>query len=115
MKKILLSTLLLFSTCCYGASKKEIATDIVWAGFAAVDAGLSQSCIQAKTCYEGNNMLAASPAGMAAMEAGETGISMYLFHRFRKHTKYAWLIPSVNIGMHTAAIIHIEYVRSNLP
>lgn len=94
----------------------EVVTDTVWAGTAAVDVGLSQSCIQAGTCYEGNHLMASSAPGAAVMEFGETAGSMWLFHHFRKHyPKLAWMIPGVNIGMHAASIIHIEYVRSNLP
>lgn len=94
----------------------EVAVDAVWAGSAAVDVGLSQSCIQAGTCYEGNRLMASSAAGASVMEFGETAGSMWLFHHFRKHyPKLAWIIPGVNIGMHAASIIHIEYVRSNLP
>lgn len=94
----------------------EIVADTVWAGSAAVDVGLSQSCIQAGTCYEGNHLMASSAPGAAVMEFGETAGSMWLFHHFRKHyPKLAWMIPGVNIGMHAASIIHIEYVRSNLP
>lgn len=61
----------------------EIAVDVLWAGSAATDVALSQSCIQATTCYEGNHLMASSAPGASVMETAETFSSMYLFHRFK--------------------------------
>lgn len=120
MRKIALSlfALLLFSPLLRGQDKPkhhvwpEVMTDTVWAGSAAVDVGLSQSCIQAGTCYEGNHLMASSAPGAAAMEFGETAGSMWLFHHFHKsYPRFSYLIPAVNIGIHVASIIHIEVIR----
>lgn len=79
----------------------EIAVDTVWAATAATDIGLSQSCFRSHQCHEGNPLMPSSAAGAIAVGGGESLLSAWEFHHWRKtHPKLAWMIPAANITAH---------------
>ncbi len=72
-------------------------------GLAALDIGLTQRCIAAGRCREGNPMMPSSLAGQAAVGSAIVGYGFFVSYRMKKHESKAWwLSPMVGIGAHTA-------------
>ncbi|HEV2135315.1 MAG TPA: hypothetical protein VGR47_13860 [Terracidiphilus sp.] len=54
-------------------------------------------------------MLPSNAAGMFAVGSGQTAVSMWAFHRFRReHPRLAFLIPAANIAAHSVGIWSYE-------
>lgn len=98
-----LAVALLLSASALAQRPAKVAVYVAWGIAATVDVGLTQSCIRAGRCREGNPMLPQSAWGMSSVAGAETGASMWEFHRWRGR-KIRWLIPVANIAAHAVGI-----------
>ena len=75
-------------------------------GLAALDIGLTQHCIAAHRCREGNPLMPSSLAGQLTLDAAFVSSSAIISFRLkRQNSKLWWFSPSVGIGAHTAGAI----------
>jgi hypothetical protein len=68
---------------------------------ATLDVVLTQHCIQAKTCKEGNPMMPSSVAGQVGVDVALIGYGSFVSYKLKKHkSKVWWLVPTIGITAH---------------
>lgn len=84
---------------------KEIALDGLSAGAAIADVEVTQHCINAGTCREGNPLQPQSEIGRFAIDFSLVGIQAWAGHYLRKHGDRHWWVPGVmGVGVHGTGI-----------
>jgi hypothetical protein len=75
-------------------------------GLAALDVGLTQHCIAAHHCSEGNPLMPSSIAGQVGVNSALICSSVFISYRLRgQDSKMWWLAPVVGIGAHTVGAV----------
>ena len=75
-------------------------------GLAVLDVSLTQHCIAAHRCKEGNPLMPSSLAGQLGMNSALIGASAFVSYRLKgQESKLWWLSPAVGIGAHTAGAV----------
>jgi hypothetical protein len=70
-------------------------------GLAALDVGLTQHCIAAQRCIEGNPLMPSSLGGQVAVDAALVTSSAFIsFYLKKQNSKMWWFSPSIGIGAH---------------
>lgn len=75
-------------------------------GLAALDYGLTQHCIAAQHCKEGNPLMPSSVAGQVAVGSAWVGSGFFISYRLKKlDSKLWWLSPVAGISAHAAGAV----------
>ena len=75
-------------------------------GLAALDYGLTQHCIAAQHCREGNPLMPSSVAGQIAVGSAWVGSGFYIsYHLKKQDSKLWWLSPVAGISAHAAGAV----------
>lgn len=70
-----------------------------------VDIELTQACMKAHTCREGNPLMPSNRAGVYAVQAGWNALQVWGSYWLKKRgSKYWWVVPTVGIGSHAYGI-----------
>lgn len=83
--------------------KKFVALESAQLGMGLLDAGLTQSCIRAGTCKEGNPWMPSSAAGQYGVVLGSSAVETIVAYEAKKHGLKLWWVPTV--GAFTAHTI----------
>ena len=88
------------------ADSKFLLINGLHLGLAALDIGLTQHCIAAGRCREGNPIMPSSLAGQMGVDSAIIGYSTFISFRLKKQdSKVWWLSPTVGIGVHAAGVV----------
>ncbi len=83
--------------------KKFFLVNGLHLGLAALDIGLTQHCIAAHRCREGNPHMPSSLSGQLAVDAALVTSSTFIsFHLKKQNSKMWWFSPTIGIGAHAA-------------
>jgi hypothetical protein len=75
-------------------------------GLAALDIGLTQRCIAAHHCREGNPLMPSSLAGQMGVDSALFGSSVFISYQLKKlDSKLWWFSPAMGIGGHAAGAV----------
>jgi hypothetical protein len=75
-------------------------------GLAALDVALTQHCIAADRCEEGNPLMPSSLGGQLAVDAALVTSSAFIsFHLKKQRSKMWWFSPSIGIGAHAVGAV----------
>lgn len=74
-------------------------------GMAGLDLALTQRCIDAHRCREGNPLMPSSLAGRASLQFSLVGFGAFVSGRLKRHgSKLWWVTPFVGIVAHGAGV-----------
>jgi hypothetical protein len=75
-------------------------------GMAFLDVALTQRCIAADQCMEGNPMMSSSLPAQLGVDFVSVGYAAFMSYKLKKHhSTLWWLSPTTGIAAHTAGII----------
>ncbi len=75
-------------------------------GMAALDVALTQHCIAAERCREGNPLMPSSLGGQLAVDGAlVTSSALISFHLKKQNSKMWWFSPTIGIGAHAVGAV----------
>ena len=81
--------------------KKFVALNSGYLTSALIDSAITQDCIRAGTCVEGNPWAPKSAWGQAGLAVGMAGATTFVSYEMKKHgSRLWWLPPTVGIAGH---------------
>ena len=85
--------------------KKFVALNAGYLSSALIDTAITQDCVRAQTCVEGNPWVPKSAWGQAGVAIGMAGATTFVSYEMRKHgSRLWWLPPAVGIAGHAVGI-----------
>jgi len=70
-----------------------------------LDVGLTQRCMAAHQCAEGNPLMPSSLAGQLGVNFGYVGYAAFFSYNLKKrHSRLWWISPTSGIATHTAGV-----------
>ena len=84
---------------------KEWLANGIHAGAAIADVEMTQSCLRAKTCREGNPLMPSNRAGAYSLSLGMVVGQGFIAHKLRKAGKrFWWFGPAAGTASHAIGI-----------
>jgi hypothetical protein len=75
-------------------------------GMGMLDVALTQHCIAAHQCSEGNPMMPSSLGAQLGVDFASVGYTLWASYRLKKrHVALWWLSPTTGIAAHTAGVV----------
>jgi hypothetical protein len=70
-----------------------------------LDVGLTQRCIAAHRCAEGNPLMPSSLAGQLSVNFAYVGYAAFFSYNLKKrHSRFWWISPASGIATHSAGV-----------
>lgn len=74
-------------------------------GLAMLDVGMTQHCLAAHTCREGNPMMPSSLAGQLSVDFALVGYGAFSSYRLKRHkSSFWWISPTVGATAHGVGV-----------
>ena len=108
MNKLLTLALLFLAIPAMGQrviDKKFIAVNGGYLVAGLLDTEMTQDCIRAGTCVEGNPLAPKSQMGQIGLVLGLTTLNTSLSYYLKAHgSRWWWVLPTVGIGVHAQGV-----------
>ena len=105
MRFLILTLALLSCSCPAQSTRAFVLLNSAQVGASIADLSLTQQCIDAHTCVEGNPLLPRSTAGRWGVTLGVSALTVATSWLMRKHRKRGWYAgPVVGIAAHGMGI-----------